>query len=135
MGAALTYARRYALFTFVGIAGEDDLDAPDLEPVPKASDRPRSSNGGTTDGDAQTPGASDGRRRVRVSQIAGPILSADQSVVERDRLLAELAALPSGDAAASWAHRSLKTKQDLVALDAQIVETAFQLNSRLWAMC
>ena len=34
MGAALTYARRYALFTLVGIAGEDDLDAPDL-PVPR----------------------------------------------------------------------------------------------------
>jgi hypothetical protein len=30
MGAALTNARRYALFTLVGIAGEDDLDAPDL---------------------------------------------------------------------------------------------------------
>src|SRR6266581_1236166 len=30
MGAALTYARRYALFTLVGITGEDDLDAPDL---------------------------------------------------------------------------------------------------------
>ena len=30
MGAALTYARRYALFTLAGIAGEDDLDAPDL---------------------------------------------------------------------------------------------------------
>src|SRR5215469_6579084 len=30
MGAALTYARRYALFTLVGIAGEDDVDAPDL---------------------------------------------------------------------------------------------------------
>src|SRR5438132_134039 len=30
MGAALTYARRYALFTVVGIAGEDDLDGPDL---------------------------------------------------------------------------------------------------------
>ena len=30
MGAALTYARRYALFAMVGIAGEDDLDAPDL---------------------------------------------------------------------------------------------------------
>src|SRR5882672_1819483 len=28
MGAALTYARRYSLFTMVGIAGEDDLDAP-----------------------------------------------------------------------------------------------------------
>src|SRR3954447_10701369 len=33
MGAALTYARRYALFTLVGIAGEDDLDAPDLPSV------------------------------------------------------------------------------------------------------
>src|SRR5260221_3393405 len=44
MGAALTYARRYALFTLVGIAGEDDLDAPDLcdEPpslLPSAVDR------------------------------------------------------------------------------------------------
>src|SRR4051794_17993203 len=28
MGAALTYARRYGLFTLVGIAGDDDLDAP-----------------------------------------------------------------------------------------------------------
>src|SRR3954463_3775457 len=34
MGAALTYARRYALFTLVGIAGEDDLDAPDLAAPP-----------------------------------------------------------------------------------------------------
>jgi hypothetical protein len=34
MGAALTYARRYALFTLVGIAGEDDLDAPDLLGAP-----------------------------------------------------------------------------------------------------
>src|SRR6516225_1253663 len=36
MGAALTYARRYALFTLVGIAGEDDLDAPDLCAGPNA---------------------------------------------------------------------------------------------------
>src|SRR5262249_11871371 len=42
MGAALTYARRYALFTLVGIAGEDDLDAPDLgaDPNPAAEPRP-----------------------------------------------------------------------------------------------
>ena len=44
MGAALTYARRYALFTLVGIAGEDDLDAPDLcdgprSPTPPADER------------------------------------------------------------------------------------------------
>src|SRR6267154_4822069 len=42
MGAALTYARRYALFTLVGIAGEDDLDAPDLCAGP-----PSSTPGGT----------------------------------------------------------------------------------------
>src|SRR6266436_6145221 len=43
MGAALTYARRYALFALVGIAGEDDLDAPDLNgalPHSAGSDRP-----------------------------------------------------------------------------------------------
>jgi hypothetical protein len=42
LGAALTYARRYALFTLVGIAGEDDLDAPDLSP---AVTPPTSQNG------------------------------------------------------------------------------------------
>ena len=36
-GAALTYARRYALFTLVGIAGEDDLDAPDLNAMSQTS--------------------------------------------------------------------------------------------------
>ena len=37
MGAALTYARRYALFALVGIAGEDDLDAPDRNPAEPAN--------------------------------------------------------------------------------------------------
>src|SRR6202165_889689 len=53
MGAALPYARRYALFALVGIAGEDDLDAPDIlvEPSP-TSDRevqrtPRKPTNGT----------------------------------------------------------------------------------------
>jgi hypothetical protein len=47
MGAALTYARRYALFTLVGIAGEDDLDAPDLgapTEQPSGTEKPDSSN-------------------------------------------------------------------------------------------
>jgi hypothetical protein len=39
LGAALTYARRYALFTLVGIAGEDDMDAPD--PLPADGPLPR----------------------------------------------------------------------------------------------
>jgi ERF superfamily len=45
MGAALTYARRYALFALVGIAGEDDLDAPDLlvDPSPTAAPDPSQS--------------------------------------------------------------------------------------------
>src|ERR1700748_1729913 len=45
MGAALTYARRYALFTLVGIAGEDDLDAPDLAGQPHEG-APKGSGGG-----------------------------------------------------------------------------------------
>src|SRR5206468_112606 len=52
MGAALTYARRYALFTMVGIAGEDDLDAPDVindQPSgDKAVDSGRAANPGVT---------------------------------------------------------------------------------------
>src|ERR1700758_4968947 len=41
MGSALTYARRYALFTLVGIAGEDELDAPDLcDGPPSLAERP-----------------------------------------------------------------------------------------------
>src|SRR5437773_4403096 len=46
MGAALTYARRYALFTLVGIAGEDDLDAPDLCDPSPSPPLPRSSVAG-----------------------------------------------------------------------------------------
>jgi hypothetical protein len=54
MGAALTYARRYALFTLVGIAGEDDLDASDLtHPSPETGNA----------GNSKT--ASNGRQRTR----------------------------------------------------------------------
>ena len=45
MGAALTYARRYALFTLVGIAGEDDLDAPDLSAPTNRTSAPDKTNG------------------------------------------------------------------------------------------
>src|SRR5881409_1236646 len=58
MGAALTYARRYALFTLVGIAGEDDLDAPDLGAAPPkaSSDQPSGPNGQKPNGHAFEPG-------------------------------------------------------------------------------
>ena len=45
MGAALTYARRYALFTMVGIAGEDDLDAPPRPPTIRLKDARQSATG------------------------------------------------------------------------------------------
>src|SRR5262249_15419070 len=53
MGAALTYARRYALFTLVGIAGEDDLDAPDLCAAPERALQPL---GGSSPGQPRGPG-------------------------------------------------------------------------------
>ena len=68
MGAALTYARRYALFTLVGIAGEDDLDAPDLalqtgDPGPQ-NGPPKKKNGADGGDDAnarkRVPGARKG---------------------------------------------------------------------------
>jgi hypothetical protein len=63
MGAALTYARRYALFTLVGIAGEDDLDAPDLiAPTSAAAEKSTSRklgrlNGGQVYSNAGSRGA------------------------------------------------------------------------------
>jgi hypothetical protein len=50
MGAALTYARRYALFTLVGIAGEDDLDAPDLITPTNQTSATAKSGGGNPSG-------------------------------------------------------------------------------------
>ena len=62
MGAALTYARRYALFTLVGIAGEDDLDAPDLGADPNpAADLPRSPDN-RKQSNGQAPAAKSGWR-------------------------------------------------------------------------
>jgi ERF superfamily len=59
MGAALTYARRYALFTLVGIAGEDDLDAPDIAgcgPAPARNSAPRRINRWVRIGTPETDG-------------------------------------------------------------------------------
>src|SRR5215467_11233887 len=54
MGAALTYARRYALFALVGIAGEDDLDAPDLtDPAPETG-KPRTDSTSSSNGSQQS---------------------------------------------------------------------------------
>jgi hypothetical protein len=46
------------------------------------------------------------------------VRGAAASAALRDRLLAELTALDSGDAAALWAHRCLREKNTLAASDA-----------------
>src|SRR6266478_5641994 len=74
MGAALTYARRYALFTLVGIAGEDDLDAPDLCAGPNAPSSTAPERALQPD-DGNSPGQSRGagnRRCGRGSTKSGP---------------------------------------------------------------
>jgi ERF superfamily len=139
MGAALTYARRYALFTLVGIAGEDDLDAPDLvTPTTPSSglEKDKAETGARRNGSGQSYGNGAGphpdqrgpfRHSGRDhSSSPAPELTLEASAQLRDRLLAELNALAGGDEAALWAKRTLPGKSKLAAADTQSVETAFQ---------
>jgi hypothetical protein len=140
MGAALTYARRYALFTLVGIAGEDDLDAPDLiSPSQPTPGHNRSSTRGN------------GRLDSKSSSLAArtPVTQAPKSAAEtgtvgkatlldavrldialsarlRDVMLGELNEIGNEDAATKWAHRRLSEKNKLNAADAKHVEEAFR---------
>ena len=129
MGAALTYARRYALFTLVGIAGEDDVDAPDLlspEQLTSGPEKPKG-NGSLNGGEQHAPYPAAGRPTAKVRSVPRePALGPEASAQLRDRLLYELNELASGDEAALWAHRSLPEKNKLIAADADRVEQAFQ---------
>jgi len=125
MGAALTYARRYALFTLVGIAGEDDLDAPDLiDPANRAAGQPntRAGKGTGWGGNGSTAGHAAKKKSISTASILEP----EQSAVERDRLLAELESLDCSEGAATWAQQALGDKNRLTASDAKRLEDAFQ---------
>jgi hypothetical protein len=128
MGAALTYARRYALFTLVGIAGEDDLDSPDLGAGGNSESKPGL--------DMQTSpkpvagelpfapwGASRKGKMIRPPRI---VLARDESDALRDRLVAELSDLKSADEAADWVHENLPAKNTLALADAETVEASFR---------
>jgi hypothetical protein len=129
MGAALTYARRYALFTLVGIAGEDDLDAPDLiapkAPAPKqdspAGDIKGHLNGGQRRSTQQVPGG-----RKAASSSPKPTPDPADSAALRDRLMAEVDDLRSAEDAAHWAYRVLGAKDTMNAADAAQIEQTFQ---------
>ena len=134
MGAALTYARRYALFTLVGIAGEDDLDAPDLPTlVSKGGNAAPLSNGQSHTGNGRAGPAvtspvavGSGRQRGKAHGAAAkPVLAAEASAARREELLTEIAALASIDQIDAWALRGLPAKNTLQTTDAQLIEDAF----------
>src|SRR5262249_22070307 len=121
MGAALTYARRYALFTLVGIAGEDDLDAPDLTicglPASHELDLRQDRSASRESGNGRLRGA-------RITSAL--ILDAGQSAALRDRLVAEVTGLASAESAVAWAAGALPAKNSLIAGDAKVLEEAFE---------
>jgi ERF superfamily protein len=121
MGAALTYARRYALFTLVGIAGEDDLDAPDLNGRPQSGEVGRVGSIETRSPDKR------GQPARNSKDPRQTILDPNNSVALRDQLVREVASLGSPAAAAQWARTALPAKNRLTASDARVVEVAFGL--------
>jgi ERF superfamily len=128
MGAALTYARRYALFTLVGIAGEDDLDAPDLcdgSLSPSVVDRSFKPKDGQPRMPPRTPGNGHGRSGGIKGERA-VTLDPEQSAALREKLLTELGTITSADLAAAWAREALIAKNSLTATDAKLVEDAFE---------
>ncbi|OCK57498.1 hypothetical protein LMTR3_07925 [Bradyrhizobium sp. LMTR 3] len=112
MGAALTYARRYALFALVGIAGEDDLDAPDVLP-------------GLPPPRPNAPHAADGKRNKPILHRS-PTLGQDQSAQLRDQMLGEIGSLTTENELLAWAKDGLPRKNALLEADARLIEVAYQ---------
>jgi ERF superfamily len=132
MGAALTYARRYALFTLVGIAGEDDLDAPDLDAQSPPHGQPlnpithNNGNGGLNGGQRHATRKRDETpTKGSANALLKTALEASASAATCERMLAELGGIPSADEAATWAYRIMAAKNSLAASDARRVEDAF----------
>ncbi len=131
MGAALTYARRYALFTLVGIAGEDDLDAPDLlspaTPQTQPSSPTRNEKDRLNGGQAHSVQRTSASHRTKaIPKHLRPSLEPKASAALREQLTSELSVINSAEEAANWAHRVLGLKTTLSAADAEQVEHAFQ---------
>jgi hypothetical protein len=131
MGAALTYARRYGLFTLVGIAGEDDLDAPDLiaptTSSPHTKQPPvRKTRGRLNGGPAPDQGLLGRQKNNRPNPTR--LLDPDASAAMRDRLLTELSDICSAEQAATWGLQALAAKNTLLPADAERVESAFQVH-------
>src|SRR4051794_14559993 len=131
MGAALTYARRYALFTLVGIAGEDDLDAPDLNgglegtpPLASNSDKsgPRTAPPSGERARDFTTTYPARRKPVRAPRV---LLAPQKSGEVREQLITELARFTEMVALTAWAGKVLPQKNQLTTSDAVALEIAF----------
>jgi hypothetical protein len=120
MGAALTYARRYALFTMVGIAGEDDLDAPEI-----ANEGPKEAR--TAEDHAPRNGLAPNASRspTRTARPVQEKLDAEASGAATAQLIQEIQTLPEGELE-SRAITILKAKNRLSVDDAKQVEEAFE---------
>jgi ERF superfamily len=126
LGAALTYARRYALFTMVGIAGEDDVDAPDLITYSRASANQNSLSEQTSSNETlKAPIVYPVPRKPDRPAPKPPALSAKASEDLRFQLISELMMLTDPEAVTAWAHRVLPLKHQLSRADADAVEAAF----------
>src|SRR4051794_23619309 len=126
MGTALTYARRYALFTLVGIAGEDDLDAPDL--ATSLRGEPQASRSVEVNGAPVLPSANPAgfTPRKPVPRPVRPTVPRAESAALRAQLEAELVGAGASEEALAWAQRTLPTKNTLTTEDAGALERAFE---------
>jgi len=132
MGAALTYARRYSLFTLVGIAGEDDMDARDLiaptKPSPRAEQPPVRKTRGRPNGGPPHANQTFSRvSRQHNRPISPRLLDPNASAALRARLVTELNDLSSAEHATTWGLQALAAKNTLLPADAERVESALQV--------
>jgi hypothetical protein len=96
----------------VGIAGEDDLDAPDVlvgPPPPK----PRAGGESTS-------------KRDKPVLHHPPTLGPDQSAQLREQMLGEIGTLTVENELLAWAQDGLPRKNALLEADARSIETAYQ---------
>ncbi len=99
-GSALTYARRYSLFSMVGIAGDDD------------------------DGNEASKDATPAPQR-KAAPTREPSLSSAESADRRDAMLESISALTTREALHEWATKNSAEKGRLTSADQGIVSASF----------
>ena len=140
MGAALTYARRYALFTLVGIAGEDDLVHPIFaikpSPLPSRGPDEPSTPMPAEPGSAADPvdpafPQSEAQARAALPCPERPALTRSRAFAALlDQLLIGVKTFASAALAATWAQAALPAKNGLTADDASSRRTPLSGNYR-----